>query len=357
MPATPIKGRGSLSNQNSRFDAHTRVAFDDDWPAAQEEPPWRPATTVTAERARSIITRNASPDIPFEQSINPYRGCEHGCIYCYARPSHAYLNLSPGLDFETRLYAKENAAEVLRGELSRPSYRPRVIVLGSNTDPYQPIERRLGITRAILQVLSEFGHPVGITTKSASITRDLDLLADMASRRLLRVFMSIGTLDRHIARTLEPRASTPAARMEAVRALSRQGIPTGVLVAPVIPALTDHDMERILGQAAEAGALDAWYALLRLPREVAGLFVEWLRAHHPLKEAHVMNQLRQMHGGKIYESEFSVRMRGTGVFADLLRQRFQKACARFGLNARRVELDVTQFTRPAEAASRQLTLF
>ncbi|NYT82206.1 PA0069 family radical SAM protein [Alcaligenaceae bacterium] len=351
----PIKGRGSLSNRNSRFEAHTREAFDDDWPAADDLPA-RPDTTVTVETARSIITRNTSPDIPFEQSINPYRGCEHGCIYCYARPSHAYLNLSPGLDFETRLYAKSNAAEVLREELSKASYRPRLIVLGSNTDPYQPIERRLGITRAILRVLDEFHHPVAITTKSASITKDLDLLASMANRRLLRVFMSIGTLDRHIARTLEPRASTPAARMEAVHVLSRSGVPTGVLVAPVVPALTDHDMERILGQAAEAGALDAWYALLRLPREVADLFMEWLRAHHPLKEAHVMNQLRQMHGGKVYESEFTTRMRGTGVFADLLRQRFQKACTRFGLNARRVELDITQFRRPA-SATRQLPLF
>ena len=356
MFPTTIKGRGSLSNRNSRYEEHAREVFDDEWPQPADEDASRPATTVSMETARSIITRNDSPDIPFDRSINPYRGCEHGCIYCYARPSHAYLNHSPGLDFETRLYAKQNAAQLLRAELSRPSYRPRFISLGSNTDPYQPIERRLRITADILAVLEEFNHPVGITTKSASILCDIDLLARMASKNLLRVFMSIGTLDRHIARTLEPRASTPGARMDAVRALSRAGIPTGVLLAPVIPALTDHDMEKIVFMAKEAGAIDAYYALLRLPHEVAGLFQEWLEAHHPLKAAHVMNLLRQMRGGKAYDADFSTRMRGMGVFADLLRQRFRKACTKAGLNERRIVLDTTQFRRPA-APGDQLSLF
>lgn len=355
MRHMPLKGRGSLSNQNSRYEQHAREAFDDDW-AHADETPSRPATTVAMETARSIITRNDSPDIPFDRSINSYRGCEHGCIYCYARPSHAYLNHSPGLDFETKLYAKENAAQVLRAELSKPTYQPRYIALGTNTDPYQPIERRLGITAAVLAVLEEFNHPVGITTKSASILRDIDILARMARKNLLRVFMSIGTLDRHIARTLEPRASTPAARLEAVRTLSQAGVPTGVLVAPVIPALTDHDLEKIILLSKEAGAVDAHYVLLRLPHEVAGLFQEWLAAHYPLKQAHVMSLLRQMRGGKAYDSDFNTRMRGSGIFADLLRQRFRKACAKAGLNERRIELDTTQFRRPAAPES-QLSLF
>lgn len=356
MLSTPIKGRGSLSNDNSRYEQHARVAFDDEWMQPKEEDASLPATTVSMETAKSIITRNESPDIPFDRSINPYRGCEHGCIYCYARPSHAYLNHSPGLDFETKLYAKGNAAQLLRAELSKPSYQPRFIALGTNTDPYQPIERRLRITADILAVLEEFNHPVGITTKSASILRDIDVLKRLASKDLLRVFMSIGTLDRHIARTLEPRASTPLARMEAVRTLSQAGIPTGVLVAPVIPALTDQDMEKIVFMAKKAGAVDAHYVLLRLPHEVGGLFEEWLQAHHPLKAAHVMNLLRGMREGKIYDADFKTRMRGTGVFADLLRQRFRKACAKAGLNERRIVLDTAQFRRPT-APNRQLDLF
>jgi len=360
MHNMPIKGRGSVSNRNSRYDAYDREAVDDGWAheaALPQETPPRPDTTVSIEKARTIISRNTSPDIPFEQSVNPYRGCEHGCIYCYARPSHAYLNLSPGLDFETRLYAKDNAAQVLRAELSRPSYQPRLIALGTNTDPYQPIERRLGITASVLRVLEEFNHPVGITTKSASITRDIDLLARLAEKSLLRVFMSVGTLDRHIARTLEPRASTPEARMQAVCTLSAAGVPTGVLVSPIIPALTDHDMEKIIFMARDAGAIDAHYTLLRLPHEVAGLFQEWLDAHHPLKAAHVMNLLREMRGGKVYDPDFRTRMRGAGIYADLLRQRFYKACARAGLNERRYELDGTQFRRPPAAPSAQMSLF
>ena len=356
MQATPpIKGRGSVSNKTSRFEQLQRESFDDEWAKTDEAAP-KPATTVSFEKAKSIISRNESPDISFDQSINQYRGCEHGCIYCYARPTHAYLNHSPGLDFETKLYAKSNAAELLRKELSRPNYVPKLIALGANTDPYQPIERRLRITASILAVMEEFNQPVAIATKSASVTQDIELLARMASKNLVRVFMSVGSLDRTIARTLEPRASTPGARIDAIRTLSAAGIPTGVMVAPVIPALTDHDMEKILFSAQDAGAKSAAYVLLRLPLEIADLFREWLAAHHPLKEAHVMNLVKQMRNGKIYDSDFKTRMKGTGVFADLLEQRFKKACAKAGLNQTRQPLDTTLFSRPPEDKP-QLTLF
>ena len=356
MQVTPIKGRGSVSNKTSRFEQLQRASFDDEWAQADQDAIPKPATTVSLETAKSIISRNDSPDIPFDQSINPYRGCEHGCIYCYARPTHAYLNHSPGLDFETKLYAKGNAADLLRKELSNPSYVPKLIALGANTDPYQPIERRLGITASILAVMEEFNHPVAITTKSASVTKDIEVLARMASKNLVRVFMSVGSLDRTIARTLEPRASTPGARLDAIRTLSEAGIPTGVIVAPVIPALTDHDMEKILFNAKDAGARNAAYVLLRLPLEIAELFREWLSAHYPLKEAHVMNLVRQMRGGKAYDSDFKTRMKGTGVFADLLEQRFKRACSKAGLNQIRHPLDTTLFSRSAEDQP-QLTLF
>ncbi len=355
MQATPIKGRGSVSNKTPRFEQLQRESFDDEW-AKDDDGAAKPATTVSFETAKSIITRNDSPDIPFEQSINPYRGCEHGCIYCYARPTHAYLGHSPGLDFETRLYAKSNAAQVLRKTLSNPSYVPKLIALGANTDPYQPVERRLRITASILAILEEFNHPVAITTKSASVTQDIELLARMAGKRLVRVFMSVGSLDRNIARTLEPRASTPGARIDAIRALSRAGIPTGVMVAPVIPALTDHDMEKILSSAQNAGATSAAYVLLRLPLEIAELFREWLAAHYPLKETHVMSLVRQMRGGKIYDSDFGTRMRGTGVFADLLEQRFRRACLKAGLNQTRHTLSTALFRRPPDNKP-QLDLF
>ena len=356
MKATPIKGRGSVSNRTSRFEQMQREPFDDEWAQAEPEATPKPATTVSLETARSIISRNDSPDIGFEQSINPYRGCEHGCIYCYARPTHAYLNHSPGLEFETKLYAKGNAADLLRKEFSRPSYVPKLIALGANTDPYQPIERRLGITASVLAVMEEFNHPVAITTKSASVTRDIDVLARLARKNLVRVFMSVGSLDRTIARTLEPRASTPGARIDAIRALSKAGVPAGVIVAPVIPALTDHDMEKILFSAKDAGAKSAAYVLLRLPLEIADLFREWLAAHHPLKEAHVMNLVRQMRNGKIYDSDYGTRMKGTGVFAQLLEQRFKRACLKAGLNQTRHALDTTLFSRPPERQP-QLTLF
>ena len=377
MQAVPIKGRGSLSNQGSRFQAHTREAIPDDWAWPQGaapsipgfagqtaaapgvEPPLavppRPATTVTIEKARRVISRNTSPDIPFDQAVNAYRGCEHGCIYCYARPSHAYLDLSPGLDFETRLYAKDNAAQVLRDELSRPSYRPALIAMGSNTDPYQPVERRLRITAGLLAVFDEFNHPVSITTKSTLVTRDIPILARLARRGLVRVQLSIGTLDRELARLMEPRASTPAARLETIRALKDAGIPVSVIIAPVIPGLSDHDLERIAIAAADHGASEATYILLRLPREVAQLFREWLQAHYPMKAAHVMNLLRSMRGGNDYDSDFRQRMSGDGVYADMLRQRFRRICTRTGLSQRRIELNTSSFRRPPPGG--QLGLF
>ena len=355
MQTTVFKGRGSVSNRTSRFEQYERTPVEDDW-ARVEDPPPKLATTVSQETAKSIISRNDSPDILFEQSINPYRGCEHGCIYCYARPTHAYLNHSPGLDFETKLYAKSNAAELLHKELSKPSYVPKLIALGTNTDPYQPIERRLRITASVLEVLEQFNHPVAITTKSATVTRDIEVLARLAQKNLVRVFMSIGSLDKDIARTLEPRASTPSARIEALRTLSQAGVPTGVIVAPVIPALTDHDIENVLFSAKEAGARDAAYVLLRLPLEVAELFTEWLETHHPLKAAHVLNLVKQMRNGKIYDSDFRSRMKGTGVFAELLAQRFKRACVKAGLNQNRHPLDLTLFSRPVQQKP-QLTLF
>src|SRR5690606_28603453 len=344
MQVVPLKGRGSLSNRVSRFQAYTRHAVSDDWAwprgtledaatpvdvhnvvhAFVTDPPTvRPATTVSLETARSIVSRNNSPDIPFDRSINAYRGCEHGCIYCYARPSHAYLDLSPGLDFETRLYAKENAAELLRKELSRPAYTPQLIAMGTNTDPYQPIERRLRLTSALLEVFDEFNHPVSITTTSTRITRDLPLLARLARRGLVRVSISIGTLNRDLARKMEPRAATPMARLDAVKALREAGVPVGVIIAPVIPALSDHELERVAIAAADAGALEATFILLRLPREVSGLFQEWLQAHYPMKAAHVMNLLRSMRNGRDYDPDFRQRMAGAGIYADMLRQRFR----------------------------------
>jgi DNA repair photolyase len=351
-----LKGRGARTNRDSRFDAHAHDVDVEylDHAAGEPDSPTL-ATTVTEERARSIISRNQSPDIGFDRSINPYRGCEHGCIYCYARPSHAYLGLSPGLDFETRLFAKTNAADLLDSELRKPGYSPALLALGANTDPYQPIERRLRITRAVLEVLQAFKHPVGITTKSALVARDVDLLAQMAAENLASVFVSIGTLDNGIARTLEPRANSPARRLEAIRRLSQAGIPTGVIVAPLIPALTDPDLEKVLEAAAAAGATMAGYTVLRLPLEVRDLFVEWLKAHYPMRAAHVMSLVRQMRGGRDNDSEFFSRMRGEGALGDLLRRRFDIACRRLGLDRQRRELDTTRFRVPAAPVA-QLTL-
>ena len=336
-----IKGRGAADNPQGRFETLARSHE----PGA--ESPSRPQTVVTLQQARSIIARNDSPDLPFTRSINPYQGCEHGCIYCYARPSHAYLGLSPGLEFETRLFAKENAADLLRRELSLPGYRCELIALGANTDPYQPIEREHRITRSILEVLWEFRNPVGIVTKGSLIERDLDLLEPMAREGLAQVFVSIGSLDGEIARTLEPRAAAPYRRVETVRRLSERGVPCGTLVAPIIPFLNDKDMEAVLEAVSEAGARMAGYTLLRLPWEVKDLFKDWLEQHYPLKAKHVMARIRDMRGGRDNDPRFGSRMKGEGQFAELLAKRFEIACKRLGLNAGgRKRLDTTKFRRP-----------
>ena len=328
IPIQPLRGRGTHTNRVSRFDERQRSTdpeFLEHQRIDQSEPP-PIKTTVTWQPAKGMVTRNQSPDIYFDRSINPYLGCEHGCVYCFARPTHAYLGLSPGLDFETRLFAKENAAQVLRRELSAPSYRAALIALGTNTDPYQPVERTYKVTRSIIEVLGQFNHPFGITTKSALVTRDIDLLAPLAERNLVRVFMSVTSLDNDIARRLEPRATAPAKRIAAMRALTEAGIPVGVMVAPIIPAITDPEMEAILEASFEAGATSAGYTVVRLPLEVRDLFLEWLREHFPLRLEHVMSLLNQMHGGKDYDSTFGKRMGGTGIHAELISKRFDLAC-------------------------------
>ena len=353
LPSRPRKGRGAVGNPAPRFDRESRVAIDDGWsrpPQETEDEPPPLATTVAIDTARSIIARNDSPDIPFEQSINPYRGCEHGCVYCFARPTHAYLGLSPGLDFETRLFAKTAAPELLRAELMKPGYECKVIALGANTDPYQPIERKYGITRRVIEVLREFNHPVGIVSKSTLVQRDIDLLQPMAAQRLATVAISVTTLDRDLARHLEPRAATPARRLDTIRVLSAAGIPVSVLASPMIPGLNDHELERILEAAREAGAVGAGYILLRLPLELTQLFQDWLDAHAPGKARHVMSLIRQARDGKTYRAEFGTRMTGTGVYADMLRARFEAASRRLGLNERRqaMRLDTGQFRRPPQ---------
>lgn len=352
VPAS-FKGRGAAGNPRNRFEHQARETVDDGWEREDGEAPAL-RTEVTLTQARSIISRNASPDIPFTQSINPYQGCEHGCIYCYARPSHAYLGLSPGLDFETKLFAKANAAQLLRAELSRPGYRCEIISLGANTDAYQPIERKYRITRGILEVLSECDHPFGIVTKSALVERDLDLLAPMARKGLVHVFVSIGTLDHGLMRRLEPRTAAPERRLEVLRALSAAGIPCGVLVAPVIPFLNDCDMEAVLERSAAQGASIAGYQILRLPYELKDLFKDWLERHYPLKAARIMSQIRQMRGGRENDPRFGKRMSGEGLFADLQESRFRLACERYGFNLRgRDQLDTTRF-KPPEAGQRSL---
>ena len=352
----PRPGRGALSNPAGRFEGRRREAVDDGWGILDELPP--PLDTIVRpEVSRSIISRNESPDIPFSRSINPYRGCEHGCVYCYARPSHAFLNLSPGLDFETRLFFKDGAVRELRRELSARGYRCEPIHLGANTDPYQPLERRLAITRGILGVLLECRHPVTITTKSSLILRDRDLLAALAREGLVHASLSITTLDADLKRRLEPRAPAAAARLAALRGLAAAGVPAGVLVAPVIPVLTDHELERILEAARDAGAQDAGYVVLRLPGEVRGLWLEWLQSHYPGTASHVMSVLRDLRGGRDDDPRFGRRMRGQGVYADLLGARFHAACRRLGLVAggSRV-LDASKF-RPPVAGRGQLEMF
>ncbi|MBS0382370.1 MAG: PA0069 family radical SAM protein [Proteobacteria bacterium] len=345
---TRIKGRGAASNPEGRFESVRHHAEDDGWQSALlDEAAPRPRTEVRDEHARSIISRNDSPDVPFEQSINPYRGCEHGCIYCFARPSHSYLNLSPGLDFETRLFAKTNAAEQLVKELARPGYRCSPINLGANTDPYQPVERQYRVTRSILEVLRDANHPCTIVTKNALIERDLDLLAPMAKAHLVQVFISCAQLDNQLAAKLEPRASAPHRRIATIKALNEAGAPCGVLVAPIIPALTDRDMEHVLEAAAQAGAHVAGYTVLRLPWELKTLFREWLQLHVPQRAEHVMSLVRQMRGGRDYNSDFRTRMHGEGEFARLLSRRFEVACGKFGYTRRgELPLDCTRFTPP-----------
>jgi DNA repair photolyase len=351
----PQPHRGAVSNATNRFERFRTEACDDGWDPGDDDPP-PPRTEVAVDATRRIITRNDSPDVGFDRSINPYRGCEHGCIYCFARPNHAFLGLSPGLDFETRLLAKPDAPALLEKELSNPRYRPAVIVIGTNTDPYQPIERERRIMRGCLEVLAAFGHPVMIVTKGHLVTRDIDVLAGMAARNLVSVGVSVTTLDRALCRLLEPRAAVPAKRLDAIRQLSAAGIPTTVMAAPVIPFLTDHELERILEAAGAAGARSAAYVLLRLPGEVKDLFVEWLERHAPGKARHVMSVLAQSRHGKAYDARWKERFAGSGEFARLLSQRFHLACRRLGFCPRGQELDCNQFGRPPRKGD-QLTLF
>ncbi|WP_376694069.1 PA0069 family radical SAM protein [Wenzhouxiangella sp. EGI_FJ10409] len=354
--AAKSKGRGAVSNPQSRFAGSRRESFDDGWLRELDELPAL-ETTTRPERAHSIISRNRSPDVPFEQSINPYRGCEHGCVYCFARPSHSYLDLSPGLDFETRLFHKENAVELLEQELRRPGYRCRPIVLGINTDAYQPIERELRLTRRLLMLLAEYRHPVSILTKGVTILRDLDLLADLASDNLVSVSVSLTTLDNDLKRTLEPRTASPAARLKILSEMRKIGIRPGVMVAPVIPAINDHEIEAILEAAAEAGAVRAGYVVLRLPHELKTLFRDWLQSHYPDRADHVMSLVRQLHGGRDYDPRFGRRQTGAGIFAQLLARRFEVSRRRRGLDQdRSPPLDTSRFRIPGRAGD-QMRLF
>ncbi|MEY4563878.1 MAG: hypothetical protein RLZZ618_3155 [Pseudomonadota bacterium] len=350
MPiAMPIKGRGTSSALAHRFHRVDRDAVDDGWGTLDqqaEEQTLPPATTVIEERVKSILAGNESPDIPFDRSINPYRGCEHGCIYCFARPTHSYLNLSPGLDFETRIIAKVNAAERLREAFSTGRYQPMHLSLGAATDAYQPVERTLRITRSVIEVLSECHHPFSLVTKSSGVERDLDLIAPMAARGLASVYLSVTSLDAGLSRIMEPRAASPQRRLRTIEALARAGVPVGVSVSPMIPFINEPEIERILEAAANVGATQAFGVVLRLPWEVNPLFQRWLDEHFPDRAARVMARMHDMRGGKAYKAEFGTRMRGEGVWAELLNQRFRKAAARYRLNERRVELDLTQFVAP-----------
>lgn len=343
-----IKNRGAISNPEGRFEKQTREEFDDGWFLNEEDETLPPLeTTLLQDRAKSVITHNDSPDIGFEQSINPYRGCEHGCIYCYARPSHAYMNMSPGLDFETKIFYKVDAAKLLEQELSKPKYICKPIILGANTDPYQPAESKLQVTRSILEILNRYHHPVVIITKSSMIERDIDILSDMAKRHLAKVAVSVTTLSTPLKQILEPRTSTPKARLRAIHNLTNAGIPVRVMAAPMIPMINDAELEKILQSAKNAGALHASYTFIRLPYEVKDLFKEWLATHFPERAKHVMSIIKQMRGGKEYDATFGKRMRGEGEFANLLEMRFQLACKRFKLNCEpSFSLDTQSFKRP-----------
>ena len=357
VPNQARRGRGAVTNPAVRFDAQHVEAFDDGWGALDAFTDLPPLpTTLLRDSSRTVISTNTSPDLGFDRAVNPYRGCEHGCIYCYARPSHAYLGYSPGLDFETKLVFKPDVAEQLDRELRRPGYTARPLALGSNTDPYQPVERTLRLTRSVLEVLERFGHPVSIVTKSAGVLRDLDILQRLAERRLVRVWLSVTTLDPALARRMEPRAATPARRLDAVRALAAAGVPAGVLAAPMIPGLNDAEMERILAAAHVAGARAANYVLLRLPLELAQMFESWLQQHYPDRARHVLNLVRQTRGGALNDGRFGSRFSGTGAYADLMARRFDRAARQHGLD-RREELDCTQFAPPPAPGATQMSLF
>lgn len=359
IPLHAIKGRGTAARQAHRFESDTRSAWDDGWGTleagqleARELPP--PVTDVRFEDAKSAIARNDSPDIHFDYAVNPYRGCEHGCVYCYARPTHSYLNLSPGLDFETRLIAKRNLAEVLQRELAGRRYVPKLINIGSATDCYQPVERELKLTRSLIEVMQRCQHPFSIVTKSSGVERDLDLIAPLAAQNLSAIYITITTLDTELSRKLEPRAASPARRLRTVRTLADAGVPVGVSLAPHIP-FVNEDMEQVLDAAWQAGARRAFYHVLRLPWEVSPLFRQWLDLHYPLRAERIMARIHDMRGGKDYDSDFATRMKGSGLWAELIRQRFEKACSRIGFNRERWELDIHRF-RP-DAGQGQQNLF
>ncbi|OXS99572.1 radical SAM protein [Notoacmeibacter marinus] len=347
------RGRGAAINMTGRFEPVTREGFDDGWQSLEDLPPFR--TDVQVEKPRKILARNTSPDISFDRSINPYRGCEHGCVYCFARPTHAYMGLSPGLEFESRLFAKPDAPRLLAAELAAKSYEPRTIAIGTNTDPYQPVEREWRIMRQVLEVLEAANHPVGIVTKSALVMRDIDILSRMAEKGLAKVAISVTTLDRKISRSMEPRTSTPTKRLEAIRALSDAGIPTSVIAAPVVPGLTDHEIERILDAGAAAGARQASYIILRLPLEVAPIFKDWLLREHPDRYRHVLSLIRSMRGGRDYDAEWGKRMKGSGPYAWQIGRRFEMAARRLGLNAEKQTLRTDLF-QPPRLENEQLML-
>jgi DNA repair photolyase len=360
LPGLARRGRGATLNPNIRFDSQSAQAFDDGWSTLETEDAPPPQTTLTRDATRSVISWNESPDLGFDRSVNPYRGCEHGCVYCYARPTHAYLGYSPGMDFETKLIFKPEVGELLEKELRKPGYVARPMALGTNTDPYQPVERTLKLTRAVLEVLERHNHPVSIVTKSAGVLRDLDILTAMAKRKLALVYLSVTTLDPVLARRMEPRAASPARRLQAVAELTRAGVPVGVLTAPMIPGLNDAELEKLMEAAARAGAREARMILLRLPHELRALFEDWLVTHYPDRAKHVLNLIRETRAGALNESGFHQRFMGTGVYAELLRKRFDRAARQWGLNKTREELDCSQFAVPGTvnlAAEKQLSLF
>ncbi|MGD0103682.1 MAG: PA0069 family radical SAM protein [Rhodopila sp.] len=364
FPSCQAAGRGAVSNPGVRYEAHAASPFDDGWETLSQDVGELPRlhTTLTRDSTRSAISWNTSPDIGFDRAVNPYRGCEHGCIYCYARPTHAYLGYSPGLDFETKLVFKPDVAELLEKELRKPGYIPRTLALGSNTDPYQPVERTLKLTRAVLEVLDRFNHPVGIVTKSSGVLRDLDILSSMAKRNLARVHISVTTLDARLARVMEPRAATPARRLHTIAELTRAGVPVGVLAAPMIPALNDAEMEKILEASARAGARHAGYVLLRLPLELRQMFEEWLQTHFPDRARHVLSLIRQTRAGQLNDPRFHHRFTGQGVYADLLARRFTRAARQFGFGEVRTQLDCQRFAVPDGSAAEttgpgQMSLF